>query len=653
MPIEVRPLLFKPHRVNGLSDRLLISHYENNYGGALRRLNAIQARLQTLDWPAAPVFEINGMKREELIAAGSVILHEIYFDALGGEGGDPPPGIGLAEALERDFSSLRAWHAEFTSMAKVQAGGSGWALLSWSPRLGRLVNQWAADHAHGLAGAVPVLALDIYEHSYHMDFGTRAAAYVDAVMANLQWERIAARYRQARHGEAEDAALFTASGAPTQEAAVISAEELRDAMHRDPPVLVDVCMTDDLDRRGDMLAGATLRNPDAIDRWAETLPRNRPIVAVLHLRLPGQRQRSRRTAQARLRRAVAEGRHRGMACDRRPDRAARPRKLPHMMRAVWLMLLLALPAQAAEPLVLEKTIALHGVRGRIDHMAFDPGRKRLIVAELGNDTVDVIDVVAGVPLHRFTGLREPQGVGYAERADVILIANAGDGSVRLFKAADFSPAGAVSLGDDADNVRIDPRNGLAVIGYGSGGLALIDPASHAKVADIPLPAHPEGFQIDPATGRAYVNIPDARQIAVVDLDARRVTATWPTKDAHANFPMALDPSQSLLASVFRSPPVLLLQDIATGTERQKLPICGDADDVFFDPRRARIYVSCGAGELAVLERGSAGWHALDPVRTASGARTSLFVPELDRLFVAERAGLLGSDAAIGVYRPLP
>ena len=279
MTISVKPLLFKPHRLNGLSDRLLTSHYENNYGGALRRLNAIQTRLQTLDWPAAPVFEINGMKREELIAAGSVILHEIYFDALGGEGGDPPSSLGLAEALEHDFGSVRAWHSEFTSMAKAQAGGSGWALLSWSPRLGRLVNQWAADHAHGLAGAVPILALDMYEHSYHMDFGTRAAAYVDAVMSNLQWERIAARYRHARHGEPEDVAMFTAFGAPTQAAAVISAEELRDAMRHEPPVLVDVCMTDDLDRRNDMLAGATLRNPDTIDRWAETLPRNRPVVA--------------------------------------------------------------------------------------------------------------------------------------------------------------------------------------------------------------------------------------------------------------------------------------------------------------------------------------------------------------------------------------
>lgn len=316
------------------------------------------------------------------------------------------------------------------------------------------------------------------------------------------------------------------------------------------------------------------------------------------------------------------------------------------------MLVPGLPLSAAKPaLVLEKTIPLHSVSGRIDHMAFDRNRNRLIVAELGNDSVDVIDVAAGTILHRIAGLREPQGVGYAERADVILIANAGDGSVRLFSAKDFSELGSVALHDDADNVRIDPRNGLAVVGYGSGGLALIDPASRAKVADVRLPAHPEGFQIDSTTGRAYVNIPDARQIAVVDFDARRLVATWPMHEARANFPMALDSSQLLIASVFRSPPMLLLLDPASGAERQRLATCGDADDVFFDTRRPRIYISCGTGEIAVLERGGAGWGALAAIRTASGARTSLFVPELDRLFVAERAGLLGSEAAIRVYRP--
>jgi superoxide dismutase, Fe-Mn family len=274
-----RPLLFKPHRLNGLSDKLLISHYENNYGGALRRLNAIEARIGALDWSAAPVFDINGVKREELIAAGSVILHEIYFDALGGDGGDPPAGLGLAEALERDFGSVAAWMSEFTAMAKAQAGGSGWTTLAWSDRLGRLTNQWAADHAHALASSSPILALDMYEHAYHLDFGARAAAYVGVVMGNLHWERIAARFRRARHNETGDLALFTPFGAPQDVEHVISAEELRATLEREPPpVILDVCLNDDLARRTDMLPGAAIHNPDAIDRWAETLPHDKPVV---------------------------------------------------------------------------------------------------------------------------------------------------------------------------------------------------------------------------------------------------------------------------------------------------------------------------------------------------------------------------------------
>ena len=317
----------------------------------------------------------------------------------------------------------------------------------------------------------------------------------------------------------------------------------------------------------------------------------------------------------------------------------------------WLMS--PLSAQPSSPFTLEATIPLHDVRGRIDHMAIDLPRKQLMVAELGNNTVDVIDLGTRTVAHRVSGLREPQGVGYADRADAIVIANARDGSVRLINARDFSVLGRVELGDDADNVRIDPRNGLAVIGYGSGGLALIDPGSRARVADIPLPAHPEGFQIDPSSGRTYVNIPDAHQIAVVDLDTRKLVASWPTRNASANFPMAFNPSPSLIASVFRSAPLLQLLDPVTGEERKRLSTCGDADDVFFDPRRARIYISCGAGEIAVLEHKGTDWAGLGTIPTASGARTSLFVPELDRLFVAERAGLLGSEAAIRVYRPTP
>jgi superoxide dismutase, Fe-Mn family len=285
--LMVRPLLLKPQYMNGLSERLLVSHYVNNYGGALRRLNAIRARLAAVDWTHAPVFEINGLKREELIAAGSVILHEIYFDSLGGHGNDPPtgreqPAGELAQALERDFGSVAAWRAEFTAMAKALAGGSGWAILAWSERLGRLINQWAPDHAHALAGATPVLALDMYEHAYHIDFGAKAAAYVDQAMANLNWPRIGARYRLAVGENVEQNELFLPYGSPAQEEARISAEELKSALARDGdrrPFLLDLCLPHDLARRTDMLAGAVMHAPAALPQWVEALPRDRPIAA--------------------------------------------------------------------------------------------------------------------------------------------------------------------------------------------------------------------------------------------------------------------------------------------------------------------------------------------------------------------------------------
>jgi len=284
--VMIRPLLLKPQWMNGLSERLLVSHYENNYGGALQRLNAIRARLATLDWARVPGFEINGLKREELIAAGSVILHEIYFESLGGDGDNPPTGLAeppadLAQALSRDFGSVTAWRAEFTAMAKALAGGSGWAILAWSERLGRLVNQWAADHAHELPGAVPILALDMYEHAYHLDFGAKAAAYVDQVMANLNWQRIGARYRRATGERATEDELFRPYGAPAQEDARISAEELKAALAGDSdrrPVLLDLCLPRDLPRRTDMLAGAVMHAPAALPRWVEELPRGRPIA---------------------------------------------------------------------------------------------------------------------------------------------------------------------------------------------------------------------------------------------------------------------------------------------------------------------------------------------------------------------------------------
>lgn len=185
MPHEPKPLSCDPGRLSGLSAQLIVSHWENNYGGAVKRLNAIERQLAGLDWATTPVFVINGLKREELIASGSMILHEAYFDSLGGTGGDPRGA--LKTQIEKDFGDLDAWRAEFMAIGKAQGGGSGWTLLTWSPRRGRLVNAWAADHAHNLAGATTLVALDMYEHSYHMDFGAKAGAYVDAFMQDLSW----------------------------------------------------------------------------------------------------------------------------------------------------------------------------------------------------------------------------------------------------------------------------------------------------------------------------------------------------------------------------------------------------------------------------------------------------------------------------------
>jgi DNA-binding beta-propeller fold protein YncE len=310
-------------------------------------------------------------------------------------------------------------------------------------------------------------------------------------------------------------------------------------------------------------------------------------------------------------------------------------------------------AAAQAPRVLVTTIPLAGVSGRIDHMAIDLARQRLIVAELGNDTVDVVDVAAGKVLHRITGLKEPQGVAYAAKADLIFVAGAADGTVRLFNGSDFSAAGVIPLGDDADNMRVDPRSGAVLVGYGSGGLATIDPGTRSVLAKMPLPAHPESFQLAPDGTRIFVNLPDARQIAVIRRPGGAVAANWKMPGLGGNFPLAITEDGTALAAVFRDPARLVLLDAATGAVTANVATCGDADDVFFDNTRQRLYVSCGAGAVDVLRKDGTTVTELARVGTSSGARTSLFVPQLDRLFVAERAGFLGSDAAIGVYRPTP
>ena len=199
MSYRIKPLSCDPARIRGMSERLIISHYDNNYGGAVKRLNLIEEKLAELDCANAPGFLINGLKREQLIAMNSMILHELFFDGLG-DRSEPDPA--LRDALARDFGSYQRWHSEFVAMGKALGGGSGWILLSWSPRDGKLVNQWASDHCHALAGGTPILALDMYEHSYHIDFGAKAATYVETFMDAIRWKNAERLFHSVHRGEA-------------------------------------------------------------------------------------------------------------------------------------------------------------------------------------------------------------------------------------------------------------------------------------------------------------------------------------------------------------------------------------------------------------------------------------------------------------------
>jgi DNA-binding beta-propeller fold protein YncE len=261
---------------------------------------------------------------------------------------------------------------------------------------------------------------------------------------------------------------------------------------------------------------------------------------------------------------------------------------------------------ASAPLILEAKIPLGQVSGRIDHLGIDVKRRWLLVAELGNNSLGVVDLAAGKVLSSIAGLSEPQGVAYVPFADSVFIANAGDGSVRVLRGEDLTAVGRIELGDDADNVRVDSARERVLVGYGKGALAVIDPVSLSKIADIRLKAHPEGFQIDDTGTQVFVNVPDAREISVVDV-ATGSTGSLATQGAGSNFPMAIDDDAHRFLVVFRSPPTVITLSSQDGHVVAKAETCGDADDVFVDRKRRHVYVSCGQGVVDVLELGCNDW----------------------------------------------
>jgi DNA-binding beta-propeller fold protein YncE len=336
---------------------------------------------------------------------------------------------------------------------------------------------------------------------------------------------------------------------------------------------------------------------------------------------------------------------------------SRIRKTAVVLAGVMLAGVMALTGTVASaqspdaPLQLEAKILLGNVRGRIDHMAVDLKRQRLFVAELGNDAVGVVDLASHKLINTIGGLSEPQGVAYEPSTDTLFVANARDGSVRLFEGNGYKATGRIELGSDADNIRINATTKRVVIGYGSGGLAIVDPATRSKVGNVPLRAHPEAFQIDPDTHRIFVNVPDAYAVVVASDATEKVLTSWPM-DQSGNFPMAVDRDLGRILLVFRGSSALTALSMTDGKPIATTETCGDADDLFVDAKRGRIYVSCGTGFVDVFENSGASYRRIARVPTVPGARTSLFVSDLDRLLVAVRAES-ATPAAIWVFRPVP
>jgi DNA-binding beta-propeller fold protein YncE len=295
----------------------------------------------------------------------------------------------------------------------------------------------------------------------------------------------------------------------------------------------------------------------------------------------------------------------------------------------------AVAAESAAPLKLKQTIPLLGVEGRIDHFAFNPASQRLFVCALGNNSVEVLDLRKGERVYSITGLGAPQGVGYAPELNRLFVANDKGGVCKIYDGKSFQAVGELNLEDDADNVRYDEAKKKIYVGFGSGGIAVVNAPDGKQVGSIKLNAHPEAFQLEKNGNRIFVNVPNSRHVAVIDRDKGEVVARWKTDLAFANFPMALDEADHRLFVGCRLPSRLVVLNTDSGDVVAKTDISGDCDDLFYDAKRRRLYAICGAGKIDVIDQIDPNTYRVSTtIGTADGARTGLFVSERDVLFVA-------------------
>jgi Fe-Mn family superoxide dismutase len=273
MQYHLAPLFCRPWTLNGITPRLIESHYEGNYGSALRRLNAITEELEALDPTTTSAEAVNRLKRDEAAMLNSTLLHELYFASLGGDGRAVPET--MAAALARDFGSTDRWRQQFIALANALAGGSGWVLLTYVPRDGRLINQSGADHGQNIAGGIPILALDMYEHAYHIDFGANASAYVAAFMRNIDWSAVEGRYEDAtRVAPPRPLEQKQFAGVPA-----MTVEEVKAMLDSGERVqIIDARPRHYTTRAQDIMEGAVWRDPERLDEWIGELSKTDPVV---------------------------------------------------------------------------------------------------------------------------------------------------------------------------------------------------------------------------------------------------------------------------------------------------------------------------------------------------------------------------------------
>jgi YVTN family beta-propeller protein len=332
---------------------------------------------------------------------------------------------------------------------------------------------------------------------------------------------------------------------------------------------------------------------------------------------------------------------------------------PQMILFHFLLIIIFLPMQcssgqtnknhADEALVFNTSIPLPDVSGRIDHLAYNSKLQVIYVAALGNNTLEVVDLKSKKVIHTIKGLGEPQGIRYIPESNIIFVANGANGECDAFNADSYQLIASVKLVGDADNVRYDAVSGRIFVGYGDRGIAIIDAKTFRQRADIKLPGHPESFQLNYDGKKIYVNVPDAQMIATIDLSMNTITEKWKMEMATANFPMAFDAANHRLFIGCRKPAKLLVINSETGKTISSIDIDSDTDDIFYDGSAKQIYISCGGGYINVVKQiGSDKYEALSRIETQSGARTSLFVPELNQLVVAAPARS-GNEAQLMIY----